>query len=135
MGSGGETQRPAPPASGRGNQIPGGNRSQQQCQADEVDTPHDAHVWVLSMNASDADEAPKRSSQLDLKGNHQQLKSTVRRVQVYARKRPAAMVAAHATNEATASIFVMRDIGGAEGIRRTMDRKIAKAIAINPSFR
>lgn len=86
------------------------------------------------MNASTPTKR-KPSAQLDLKGNHQQLKSTVRRVQVYARKRPAAIVAAPTTNEATASIFVMRDIGGAERIRRTMDRKITRAIAINPSFR
>ena len=45
------------------------------------------------------------------------------------------MVVAHATNEATASIFVMRDTGGAEAIRRTIDRKIAKANCNQYEFR
>src|SRR5688500_12645675 len=82
----------------------------------------------------DLPEASERRFQIDLEWNHEQTESTIRRVHVYASRRPTVIVAAQVTSDAVASIFVART-ARVSPIWRRITRSIRSAAAIRASFR
>src|SRR5688572_16786095 len=107
--------------------VPGTDRPEEEGQSDEMDAFRDRPRPVHLHQCVDPREAIQCRFQLHLEWNQWHTDSTVRRVHVYASRRPAAMAPAQVTSDTAASILVVGRGICAVLVRRSNVRRTTRA--------